>query len=74
MHIIFIGKKPYMGTIVGSFERNCVLIILFQLYGSEAGLFESNQCLFYQFITCDNRTQSPTLFQKILPKFWNISE
>ena len=63
-----------MGTIIGSFERNCVSIILFQLYGSEAGLFESNQCLFYQFITCGNCTQLPTLFQKILPRFWNILE
>ena len=67
-------KKTVHGHNYRFFERNCVLIILFQLYGSEAGLFESNQCLFYQFITCDTRTQSPTLFQKILPKFWNISE
>ena len=27
---------------MGSFGREYVLIILFQLYGSEAGLFESN--------------------------------
>ena len=34
-----------MRTIIGSFRRDCVLIILLQLYGSEAALFESN--LFY---------------------------
>ena len=31
-----------MRTIIGSSGRNCVLIILFQLYGSKAGLFEGN--------------------------------
>ena len=31
-----------MRTIIGSFGRVCVLVILFQLYGSEAGLFEGN--------------------------------
>ena len=31
-----------MHTIIGSSGRDCVLIILFQLYGSKGGLFESN--------------------------------
>ena len=31
-----------MRTIIGSSGRECVLIILFQLYGSKAGRFESN--------------------------------
>ena len=31
-----------MCTITGSFRRDCVLIILFQLHGSKAGLFEGN--------------------------------
>ena len=31
-----------MYTIIGSSGRDCVLIILFQLYGSKAGLFEDN--------------------------------
>ena len=35
-------KKLYMHLIIGSFRRDCDLIILFQLYGSEAELFESN--------------------------------
>ena len=35
-------KKLYMRTIIGSSGRDCVLIILFQLYGSKAGLFEGN--------------------------------
>ena len=35
-------KKPYMRTIIGSSEIGCVLIILFQLYGSKTVLFESN--------------------------------
>ena len=35
-------KKLYMHTIIGFFERVFGLIILFQLYGSKAGLFESN--------------------------------
>ena len=35
-------KKLYMCTIIGSSGRDCVLIILFQFYGSKAGLFESN--------------------------------
>ena len=34
-------KKPYMRTIIGSSGRDCVLNILFQLYGLKAGLFES---------------------------------
>ena len=35
-------KKPYMRTITGFSGRDCVLIILFQLHGSKAGLFEGN--------------------------------
>ena len=35
-------KKPYLRTIEGSSGKDCVLIILFQLYGSKAGLFEGN--------------------------------
>ena len=35
-------KRPYMHTIIGSSGRDCVLIILFQLYGTRAGLFEGN--------------------------------
>ena len=35
-------KKLYMHTIIGSPGRNCVLITLFQLYGSKAGHFEGN--------------------------------
>ena len=35
-------KKPYMGTIIGSSGRDCVLVILFQIYGPEGGLFEGN--------------------------------
>ena len=31
-----------MRTNLGSSGRDCVLIILFQLYGSKAGLFEGN--------------------------------
>ena len=31
-----------MHTIIGSPGRNCVLITLFQLYGSKAGHFEGN--------------------------------
>ena len=31
-----------MPTIICSSRRGCVLIILFQLYGSKAGLFEDN--------------------------------
>ena len=38
-------KTPYMRTIIGSSGRDCVLIILFQLYGIKAGLFEGS--LFY---------------------------
>ena len=34
--------KPYMPTITGSSGRDCVLIILFQLYGFKAGLFEGS--------------------------------
>ena len=35
-------KKRYIRTIIRSSGKDCVLIILFQLYGSKAGLFESN--------------------------------
>ena len=35
-------KKLYMHTIIGSSGRDCVLIILLQLYDSKAGLFENN--------------------------------
>ena len=35
-------KKLYMYTIIGSSGRDCVLIILFQLYGSKAKLFDGN--------------------------------
>ena len=35
-------KKQYMRTIIGSSGRDCVLIMLFQLYGSKTGLFEGN--------------------------------
>ena len=35
-------KKPYLRTIIGSSERYCILIILFQLYYSKAGHFEHN--------------------------------
>ena len=31
-----------MRTIIGSSGRDCILIILFQIYGSKAGLFEGN--------------------------------
>ena len=31
-----------MHKTIGSFGRGCVLVILFQLYGSKAGLFEGN--------------------------------
>ena len=31
-----------MHSITGSSGRNCVLIIFFQLYGSNAGFFEGN--------------------------------
>ena len=36
-----IMRKPYMCSIIGSFGSDCGLIILFQLNGSKAGLFES---------------------------------
>ena len=31
-----------MHTIIGSSGRDCILIILFQLYGSKAGFFEGD--------------------------------
>ena len=37
-----IMKKPYMCTNIGSSKRDCVLIILFQHYGSKAVLFQGN--------------------------------
>ena len=33
-------KEPYMHTIIGSFRRNCILMILFQFYGTKAGRFK----------------------------------
>ena len=35
-------KNSYMHTTIGSFRRDCILVIFFQLYGSKAGLFEGN--------------------------------
>ena len=35
-------KKLCMCTIIGSSGRDCVLIILFELYGPKVGLFEGN--------------------------------
>ena len=35
-------KKLYMCIIIGSSGRDCVLIILFQLYVFKAGFFEGN--------------------------------
>ena len=35
-------KKPYMCIILDFSGRDCALIILFQLYDSKAGVFESN--------------------------------
>ena len=35
-------KNPYIPIITGSSEGDCVLVILVQLYGSMAGLFEGN--------------------------------
>ena len=35
-------KKPHMRRIIDSPGRDCVLMILFQLYGSRAGLFEGD--------------------------------
>ena len=37
-----IMKKLYMHTAVGFSGRECILIILFQLYGSRAGLLEDD--------------------------------
>ena len=37
-----IMKKLYMRTIIGSSGKDCVLIILFQLYGFKTGFFEVN--------------------------------
>ena len=34
-------KKPYMHAVIGPSEGDCVLIILFQLYGSKTWLFYS---------------------------------
>ena len=46
-------KKLYMCTIIGSSGKGCVLIILFQLYESNAGLFQSN------YPGCVNKTPLP---------------
>ena len=35
-------KKSFMNAIIGSSGRHSVLIVLFQLSGSKAGLFEGN--------------------------------
>ena len=35
-------KKPHMRTIIGYSRRNCILITLFQLYSSRAGVFEGD--------------------------------
>ena len=35
-------KKPYMTTVKGSSGRDCVLIIMFELYGSKSAFFKSN--------------------------------
>ena len=35
-------KKLYMTTVKGSSGRDCVLIILFELYGSKSAFFKSN--------------------------------
>ena len=35
-------KKLYLRTTIGSSGRDYVLIVLFQLYGTNAGLFEDN--------------------------------
>ena len=35
-------KKLYMRTIIGSSERDCVLIVLFQLFASKAGILEGS--------------------------------
>ena len=35
-------KKPYTRSIIGSSARNCVLIILFQLYNFKAELLGGN--------------------------------
>ena len=36
--IVKLWKKPYMRTIIRSSGKDCVLIVLFQLYGPKAGL------------------------------------
>ena len=35
-------KKPYMRIILGSSGSDCVLVILFELYGFQVGLFQGN--------------------------------
>ena len=35
-------KKPYMCAIIGSSGKDCVLVVLFPLYGCKAGLFQNN--------------------------------
>ena len=43
MYVIKVMKKQYMCTIIiGSSERVCALIILFQLYAFKDGLFRDN--------------------------------
>ena len=47
-----------MRTIIGSSGGDCVLMIVFQIYGSKAGLFESN---FYWVGQCDPPLPPSTL-------------
>ena len=42
-------KKLYIRTIAGSSGKDYVLIISFQLYGTEGGLFEGNLFLVGQY-------------------------
>ena len=42
-------KKLYVRTIIGSSGRDCVLIIVFQLYGSKAGHFKGNLLWVHQY-------------------------
>ena len=54
-------KKWYMRAIIGPSEGDCVLIILFQLYGSKTWLFDSGWA---------SMTPPPTLEEE----YWNIEE
>ena len=59
-------KKLYTDTIIGSSGRGCVLIILFQLYGSKAGLFEGNLFLVGQY----KPRPHPQPQASCMSKFW----